>query len=216
MYTVILDCGIMCWLIQISHGGLHGHSGLGNRTGLSSGGSGAYSSSLNGAATSVSGPSPGSGAVNNRAAVPGLGVSPSMIGGAGPRITSSASSMISGAVGGGLGRTMNSGAGLSIPSFSGSRLGSNVSGLGMQGPGRPSSNVLQQGTNWMPIFSFLVFLLVLLSIMWTIFFIYVYQYGLCTFTECICCISFNFKFVVSCSVFLSHRSITLLNNLVYQ
>lgn len=133
-------------LTQISHGGLHGHSGLGNRTGLSSGGGGAYSSSLNGAVTSVSGPSPGSGVVNNRAAVPGLGVSPSMIGGAGPRITSSASSMISGAVGGGLGRTMNSGAGLSIPSFSGSRLGSNVSGLGMQGPGRPSSNVLQQAS----------------------------------------------------------------------
>eukprot|EP00250_Pteridium_aquilinum_P014007 c21716_g1_i1 orf=34-1839(-) len=133
-------------LTQISHGGLHGHSGLGSRTGLSSGGSSGYSNSLNGAVTSVSGQSPGSGAVNNRAAVSGLGVSPSMIGSAGPRITSSASSMISGAVGGGLGRTMNSGAGLSIPSFSGSRLGSNVSGLSMQGPGRPSSNVLQQGS----------------------------------------------------------------------
>ncbi|KAI5073467.1 hypothetical protein GOP47_0011480 [Adiantum capillus-veneris] len=132
-------------LTQISHGGLHGHSGLGSRTGLSSGGSGAYSSSLNGTVTSVSGASPNSAALNNRAAVPGLGVSPSMIGGAGPRITNTATSMMSGAVGGGLGRTMNSGAGLSIPSFSGSRLGSNVSGLGMQGPGRPS-NVLQQAS----------------------------------------------------------------------
>ncbi|KAH7422924.1 hypothetical protein KP509_12G032000 [Ceratopteris richardii] len=131
-------------LTQISHGGLHGHSGLGSRTGLGSGGSGTYSSSLNGSITSVSGASPVAGSVNNRAAVSGLGVSPSMMGGAGPRISNSASSMISG--GGSLGRTINSAANLNIPSFSGSRLGSNVSGLGIQGPGRPLNSVLHQAT----------------------------------------------------------------------
>ncbi|MCO5599613.1 hypothetical protein L7F22_053719 [Adiantum nelumboides] len=129
-------------LTQISHGGLPGHSGLGSRTVLSSGGSGTFNGSLNGTVTSVSGASPNSAAVNNRTTAPGLGVSPSMVGGPGPRITNTASSMISGAVGGGLGRTMNSGAGMSIPSFGGSRLGSNMSGLGMQGPGRPARSTV--------------------------------------------------------------------------
>eukprot|EP00250_Pteridium_aquilinum_P012866 c20994_g1_i1 orf=296-1555(+) len=128
-------------LSQMSHVGLHG------RTGLNAGASGAFSGSMNGAITPVSGPSPG---VNNRGTVSGLGVSPSMIGNAGPRITSSVSSMMNGAVGGTLGRNINSGAGISIPSSSGSRVNlgpSNTSGgLGMQGPGRPINSVLQQAS----------------------------------------------------------------------
>lgn len=128
-------------LSQLSHVGLHG------RTGLNAGASGAFSGSMNGAATTVSGPSPG---VNNRGTVSGLGVSPSMIGSGGPRITSSVSNMISGAVGGSLNRNINSGTGISIPSFSGSRvnLGPNNAsgGLGMQGPGRPINSVLQQAS----------------------------------------------------------------------
>ena len=122
-----------------------------SRSGGSVGGSSAYSTSMNGSVSSVSGPSQGSGGVNNRGTLPGLGVSPSMMGGAGPRITSSVSNMVTGSVSGGasMGRTINPGSGLNLPTFSGSRVNlgsSNVSGgVGMQGPGRPLSNVLQQG-----------------------------------------------------------------------
>ena len=139
---------IFCSL-QISHGGLQAHSSMTSRASV--GGSSVYSGSMNGAISSVSGTSPGSGAVNTRGTVPGLGVSPSMLSGASPRITNSVSSMNNGAVGGSLGRTINSGTGLNLPSFSGSRVNlgtSNVSGgLGMQGPGRPLTNVLPQGKN---------------------------------------------------------------------
>ncbi|MCO5601499.1 hypothetical protein L7F22_055620 [Adiantum nelumboides] len=128
-------------LSQISHSGLHG------RTGLNAGATGAFSGSMNGAATPVSGPSPG---VNSRGTVSGLGVSPSMIGTGGPRITSSVSSMISGGVGSGLSRNLNSGTAINIPSFSGSRVNlgpSNMNGgLSIQGPGRPINNILQQAS----------------------------------------------------------------------
>ncbi|MCO5581239.1 hypothetical protein L7F22_035117 [Adiantum nelumboides] len=128
-------------LSQISHAGLHG------RTGLNAGATGAFSGSMNGAVTPVSGPSPG---VNSRGTVSGLGVSPSMIGTGGPRITSSVSSMISGGVGSGLSRNLNSGTGINIPSFSGSRVNlgpSNMNGgLSIQGPGRPINNILQQAS----------------------------------------------------------------------
>lgn len=133
---------------QISHSGLHGMT---SRSGVSVGASSAYSTNMNGSVSSVSGPSQGSGGVNNRGTVPGLGVSPSMMSGAGARVTSSVSNMISGSVGGSgsMGRNINPGSGLNLPTFSGSRLNlgsNNVSGgLGMQGPGRSVSNVLQQG-----------------------------------------------------------------------
>ncbi|KAH6558202.1 hypothetical protein KP509_1Z074000 [Ceratopteris richardii] len=124
-------------LSQISHVGLH------TRTGLNAGASGTYSGNMNGAATPVSGPSHG---INNRGMVSNLGVSPSMIGSGGPRLTNSVGNMVSGGVGGSLSRNLNSGAGINVPGFSGSRasLGPNANGgLTAQGPGRPSNTGIQ-------------------------------------------------------------------------
>jgi hypothetical protein len=115
---------------------------------VSVGGSSIYSGSMNGPISSVTGPSPGSGGVSNRGTISGLGLSPSMMSGASPRIANSVNSLSNGAVGGNLARTINPGTSLTLPSFSGSRVnlgtGSVSGGLSMQGP-RPLSNVLQQG-----------------------------------------------------------------------
>eukprot|EP00249_Psilotum_nudum_P017389 c26297_g1_i1 orf=870-2744(-) len=136
-------------LSQLSHGGLHGHTGMTSRGGISVGGSHSFSSSMNGVGASVPGGLAGSGAVNSRG-IPGLGVSPSIIGSAGPRITSSVGSVVGAAVGTGINRTNNSGTSVNSPSFNGSHVSlgaiSGSGGLGVQGPGRPLSTVLQQAS----------------------------------------------------------------------
>lgn len=61
-------------LSQLSHGGLHGHSGMTNRGGLNVVGTHTYSSSMNGVGSVPGGSA--SGTVGNRGAIAGLGVSP--------------------------------------------------------------------------------------------------------------------------------------------
>lgn len=61
-------------LSQLSHGGLHGHSGMTNRGGLNVVGTHTYSSSMNGGGSVPGGSA--SGTVGNRGAIAGLGVSP--------------------------------------------------------------------------------------------------------------------------------------------
>ncbi|WVZ04168.1 hypothetical protein V8G54_024974 [Vigna mungo] len=131
-------------LSQLSHGSSHGHSGVTNRGGISVVGNPGFSSSTNGVGGSIPGILPTSGAIGNRNAVPGLGVSP-ILGNAGPRITSSVGNMVAG---GNIGRT---GGGLSVPALA-SRLNlganSGSSGLGMQGQNRLMSGVLPQGMHF--------------------------------------------------------------------
>ena len=130
--------------LQLSHGSSHGHSGVTNRGGISVVGNPGFSSSTNGVGGSIPGILPTSGAIGNRNAVPGLGVSP-ILGNAGPRITSSVGNMVGG---GNIGRT---GGGLSVPALA-SRLNlganSGSSGLGMQGQSRLMSGVLPQGMHF--------------------------------------------------------------------
>ncbi|GAB4836190.1 Probable NOT transcription complex subunit vip2 [Ancistrocladus abbreviatus] len=132
-------------LSQISHGGSHGHSGVTNRGGMSVVGSLGYTNSTNGVGGSIPGILPTSAAIGNRNAVPGLGVSP-ILGNAGPRITSSVGSLVGG---GNIGRNLSSGGGLSIPGLA-SRLNlsatSGSGNLGVQGPNRLMSGVLQQAS----------------------------------------------------------------------
>ncbi|KAA8549547.1 hypothetical protein F0562_001435 [Nyssa sinensis] len=103
-------------LSQISHGSSHGHSGVTNR-----------------------------GAIGNRSAVPGLGVSP-ILGNAGPRITSSMGNIVGGS---NIGRSISSGGGLSVPGLA-SRLNltanSGSGNLSVQSPNRLMSGVLQQAS----------------------------------------------------------------------
>ncbi|KAF8396677.1 hypothetical protein HHK36_018302 [Tetracentron sinense] len=133
-------------LSQMSHGSSHGHSGVTNRGGISVVGSPAFSSSLNGVAGSIPGISQTSAAIGNRSAVPGLGVSP-ILGNSSPRITSSMVNIVGA---GNMGRSISSGGGLSMPGLA-SRLNltanSGSGNLGLQGPNRLMSGVLQQGIN---------------------------------------------------------------------
>ncbi|KAL2650956.1 hypothetical protein R1flu_019084 [Riccia fluitans] len=142
-------------LSQLSHGGIHGHSSMTSRAGISVVGNHAFSSSMNGVGGTGPGAGPGTGSVGNRGAVAGLGVSP-QIGVTGPRIASSAGNIGGGAGvnltgGGSLSRSLNAGGGLSVPSLNGSRVNmgplSNSGGLGVQGPGRPVNSMLPQGVN---------------------------------------------------------------------
>ncbi|KAL8115683.1 putative NOT transcription complex subunit VIP2 isoform X1 [Apium graveolens] len=130
-------------LSQISHGS--GHSGMTNRGAMGVVGNPGYGSNANGMGGSIPGILPTSAAIGNRSAVAGLGVS-SMLGNAGPRITSSVGSMVGG---GNISRNLSSGGGLSVPGFS-SRLnltGNSGSGnLNLQGPNRLMSGALQQAS----------------------------------------------------------------------
>ncbi|CAI0475081.1 unnamed protein product [Linum tenue] len=132
-------------LSQLSHGSSQGHSGVTNRGGISVVGNPGYSSNTNGVGGSIPGILPTSGAIGNRNAVPGLGVSP-ILGNAGPRITSSMGNMVGG---GNIGRSINSGGGLSVPGLA-SRLnltGNSGSGsLSVQGQNRLMGGVLPQGS----------------------------------------------------------------------
>ncbi|XP_043695044.1 probable NOT transcription complex subunit VIP2 isoform X2 [Telopea speciosissima] len=126
-------------LSQISQGNSHGHSGVTNRGGTGVVGNPVFSSSMNGASVYIPGFFPTS--IGKQSTVPGLGVSP-ILGNAGPRMTSSM-----GIVGGGnIGRSISSGGGLSVPGLA-SRLNLNANsgsgGLGVQGPNRLMSGVLQ-------------------------------------------------------------------------
>ncbi|BBM99415.1 CCR4-NOT transcription complex subunit 2 [Marchantia polymorpha subsp. ruderalis] len=143
-------------LSQLSHGAIHGHSAMTSRAGISVVGNHAFSSSMNGVGGSGPGAAPGAGSVSNRGAMAGLGVSPSQMGVAGPRIASSAGNIGAGAGvsltgGGNLSRSLNSGGGLSVTSLNGSRVNmgplSNSGGIGVQGPGRPVNSMLPQGVN---------------------------------------------------------------------
>ncbi|XP_059429997.1 probable NOT transcription complex subunit VIP2 isoform X2 [Corylus avellana] len=129
-------------LSQLSHGSSHGHSGVTNRGGISVVGNPGFSSSTNGVGGSIPGILPTSGAIGNRNAVPGLGVSP-ILANAGPRITSSMGNM------GNIGRSIGSGGGLSVPGL-GSRLNLNANSgsgsLNVQGQNRLMGNVLAQGS----------------------------------------------------------------------
>ncbi|CAM6102910.1 unnamed protein product [Calypogeia fissa] len=112
---------------------------------------------MNGVGGSGPGATAGPGSVGNRGSIGGLGVSPSQMGAGGPRIASSAGSIGGGAGvslsggGGSLNRSLNSGGGLNVPSLNGSRGNiaslSSTGGIGVQGPGRPVSSMLQQGVN---------------------------------------------------------------------
>ncbi|XP_059660678.1 probable NOT transcription complex subunit VIP2 [Cornus florida] len=132
-------------LSQMSHGSSHGHSGVTNRGGMSVVGNPGYSSSTNGAGGSIPGILPTSAAIGNRSTVTGLGVSP-IIGNSGPRIASSVGNIVGG---GNIGRTISSGGGLNVPGLA-SRLNlisnSGSGNLGVQGPNRLMSGVLQQAT----------------------------------------------------------------------
>lgn len=141
---------------QLSHGGLHGHSSMTNRTGLSVVGNHAFSSSMNGVGGSGLGGPPGSNSIANRGSLSGLGVTPSQMGGVGPRIGNAVGNIgggggVSLAGGGGLTRALNAGGGVNVQSLNGSRVNmgplSSSSGIGVQGPGRPGSSMLQQGVN---------------------------------------------------------------------
>ncbi|XP_062171722.1 probable NOT transcription complex subunit VIP2 isoform X2 [Alnus glutinosa] len=129
-------------LSQLSHGSSHGHSGVTNRGGISVVGNPGFSSSTNGVGGSIPGILPTSGAIGNRNAVPGLGVSP-ILANAGPRITSSMGNM------GNIGRSIGSGGGLSVPGLA-SRLNLNANSgsgsLNVQGQNRLMGSVLAQGS----------------------------------------------------------------------
>ncbi|KAJ8452709.1 hypothetical protein Cgig2_005045 [Carnegiea gigantea] len=131
-------------LSQISHGSSHGgYSGVANRGGMNVGSPG-YANNTNGVGGSIPGILPTSAAIGNRSAVPGLGVSP-VLGNAGPRVSGSMGSMVGS---GSIGRNISSGGGLSVPGLT-SRLNMSTNtgsgSLGIQGPNRLSSGVLQQG-----------------------------------------------------------------------
>ncbi|KAL3518270.1 hypothetical protein ACH5RR_020859 [Cinchona calisaya] len=132
-------------LSQISHGGSHVYSGMTNRGGMSVVGSPGYNSSTTGVGGSIPGILPTSTAIGNRHAVPGLGVS-TLLGNAGPRITSSVGKIVGG---GNIGRSMSSGGGLSMPDLA-SRLNltanSGSGNVNVQGPNRLMSGVLQQAS----------------------------------------------------------------------
>jgi CCR4-NOT transcription complex subunit 2 len=136
--------------LQLSHGSSHGHSGVTNRGGISVVGNPGFSSSTNGVGGSIPGILPTSGAIGNRNAVPGLGVSP-ILANAGPRITSSMGNM------GNIGRSIGSGGGLSVPGLA-SRLNLNANSgsgsLNVQGQNRLMGSVLAQGIN----FNWLIYL----------------------------------------------------------
>ncbi|GAB4843702.1 Probable NOT transcription complex subunit vip2 [Ancistrocladus abbreviatus] len=131
-------------LSQISHGSSLGHSGVTNRGGMSAVGNPGYASSTNGVGGSIPGILSSS-AIGNRDAVPGLGTSP-ILGNAGPRITSSMGSMVDN---GSIGRNIISGGGLSVPGLA-SHLNpaanSGAVSLGVQGPNRLMSGMLQQAS----------------------------------------------------------------------
>ena len=97
---------------------------------------------------------PTSAAVGNRSAVSGLGVSP-VLGNAGPRVSGSMGSMVGS---GSIGRSISSGGGLSVPGLA-SRLNmstnSGSGSLGVQGPNRLTSGMLQQGITFRSICSIL-------------------------------------------------------------
>lgn len=133
-------------LSQISHGSSHGgYSGVTNRGGMNVVGSPGYSSNTNGVGGSIPGILPTSAAIGNRSAVSGLGVSP-VLGNAGPRVSGSMGSMVGS---GNIGRSISSGGGLSVPGLT-SRLNmstnSGSGSLGVQGPNRLTSGVLQQAS----------------------------------------------------------------------
>lgn len=134
-------------LSQLSHGGLHGHSGLTNRGGLNVVGTHTYSSSMNGVGSVPGGSA--SGTVGNRGAIAGLGVSP-LVGNAAPRISSSVGNLAgAGGAGSNLGRTLSSGGGLTPPGLtSRANLAPNngTGNINIQGPGRPMSGVLQHAS----------------------------------------------------------------------
>lgn len=134
-------------LSQLSHGGLHGHSGLTNRGGLNVLGTHTYSSSMNGVGSVPGGSA--SGTVGNRGAIAGLGVSP-LVGNAAPRISSSVGNLAgAGGAGSNLGRTLSSGGGLTAPGLtSRANLAPNngTGNINIQGPGRPMSGVLQHAS----------------------------------------------------------------------
>lgn len=134
-------------LSQLSHGGLHGHSGMTNRGGLNVVGTHTYSSSMNGVGSVPGGSA--SGTVGNRGAIAGLGVSP-LIGNSAPRISSSVGNIAGGGgAGSNLGRTLSSGGGLTAPGLtSRANLTTNngTGNMNVQGPGRPMSGVLQHAS----------------------------------------------------------------------
>ncbi|KAL9237401.1 hypothetical protein vseg_011954 [Gypsophila vaccaria] len=133
-------------LSQMSHGSLHGgYSGVTNRGGMNVVGNPGYSNNTNGAGGSIPGILPTSATIGNRSGVPGLGVSP-VLGNAGPRVSGSMGNMIGSS---NIGRNLSSGGGLSVPGLA-SRLNmstnSGSGSLGVQGPNRLSSGVLQQAS----------------------------------------------------------------------
>lgn len=133
----------MTWW-QLSHGGLHGHSGVTNRGNISVVGSPPFSSSMNGVGGSIPGIPPTSASLGNRNAVPGLGVSP-ILGNTGPRLTNSIGNMVGAS---NVARNISSGGGLGVPALASRvNLGANSGsgGLNIQGPSRLMSGVLQQG-----------------------------------------------------------------------
>lgn len=142
-----MACAYFCFnfLLQLSHGSSHGHSGVANRGGLSVVGNPGFSSNTNGVGGSIPGILPTSAAIGNRNLGQGMGVSP-ILGNAGPRITSSMGNMVGG---GNIGRSMGSGGGLSVPSGLASRLNltanSGSGSLNVQGQNRLMSGVLPQG-----------------------------------------------------------------------
>ncbi|VFQ98139.1 unnamed protein product [Cuscuta campestris] len=122
---------------QISHGSSHAHTGMTSRGGLSVMGNTGYSSNTNGVGGSIPGILPTSGAIGNRNAVPGLGVSPV------PRMSSSVGNIVGGS---NMGRNISSGV-LSVPGLA-SRLNLNSNSgsgnLNIQGSNRLMSGSLQQ------------------------------------------------------------------------
>lgn len=137
-----LTC-IVCDL-QISHNSAHVHSGMTSRGGMGVVGNQGYGNSPNGVGGSIPGILPSSAAIGNRTSVPGLGVSP-VLGNAGPRISSSVSSI---GGGGNIGRNISAGGGLSVSGLA-SRLNltanSGSGNLNVQGQNRLMGGVLQQG-----------------------------------------------------------------------
>lgn len=135
---------LLVFVLQISQGNSHGHSGMTSRGGMSVVGNPGYSSNTNGVGGSIPGILPTSAAIGNRSSVPGLGVSP-ILGNAGPRMTNSVGNIVGG---GNIGRSISSGAGLSVAGLT-SRLNMNANSgsgnLNVQGPNRLMSGVLQQG-----------------------------------------------------------------------
>lgn len=135
---------LLVFVLQISQGNSHAHSGMTSRGGMSVVGNPGYSSNTNGVGGSIPGILPTSAAIGNRSSVPGLGVSP-ILGNAGPRMTNSVGNIVGG---GNIGRSISSGAGLSVPGLA-SRLNltanSGSGNLNVQGSNRLMSGVLQQG-----------------------------------------------------------------------